>query len=393
MKIDISTQAGRDRLPPRQEPFWTSLGSRMALGYRTGITGEAGTWIARYRERSGSKKHFKPLGACPTFTAAKKAAEAWFATMSGGIRRTPARGTVRTALAGYVRHLRQIGRRSAALEIGRRFRLTVPHDDHFGDKRLEDLTREDVERWRVRLRKGRQPRSVNRQVRAVAAGLNWAVDEGGHIGNRRAWTLKAYVDEGEEAVFLTKEQRQRLIEAASPLFRAFLLGLSYTGCRPGELARAVVADCDVEGRALSLYHHKGKGAKRRNRAVMLPKESLEFFREQCRDKLPKAPLITGVKGKHWTNDRWCHWMTQAISTANAKAKTPAERIPEGAKAYSFRHARISELLQEKGIDPLTTARQCGTSVAVIEAHYHRFIPAAMLEKLDATEKTSPAKSA
>jgi integrase len=56
-----------------------------------------------------------------------------------------------------------------------------------------------------------------------------------------------------------------------------------------------------------------------------------------------------------------------------------------ATAYSLRHARISELLQIYGVDPLTVAAQTGTSVAMIEKAYLRFIPSAMLEKLAAAK--------
>jgi hypothetical protein len=44
-------------------------------------------------------------------------------------------------------------------------------------------------------------------------------------------------------------------------------------------------------------------------------------------------------------------------------------------------ARISELLQVHGVDPLTVAAQTGTSLAMIEKAYLRFIPSAMREKL------------
>jgi len=70
----------------------------------------------------------------------------------------------------------------------------------------------------------------------------------------------------------------------------------------------------------------------------------------------------------------------AIAAVNAKARGES-RIPKGASAYSFRHARISELLQDYGIDPLTVAHQTGTSVRMIEQHYHRFIAPALREKL------------
>jgi integrase len=47
----------------------------------------------------------------------------------------------------------------------------------------------------------------------------------------------------------------------------------------------------------------------------------------------------------------------------------------------FRHARISELLQVYGVDPLTVAAQTGTSLRMIERTYFKFIRSAMLEKL------------
>lgn len=59
-----------------------------------------------------------------------------------------------------------------------------------------------------------------------------------------------------------------------------------------------------------------------------------------------------------------------------------------AHVYSFRHARISELLQLHGIDPLTVAHQTGTSLQVIEKHYFRFIASAMREKLAQVRDTS-----
>ena len=61
------------------------------------------------------------------------------------------------------------------------------------------------------------------------------------------------------------------------------------------------------------------------------------------------------------------------------------RIPDEAGSYSFRHARISDLLQVHGVDPLTVAHQTGTSLAMIEKAYHRFIPAALREQLAAVK--------
>lgn len=65
-----------------------------------------------------------------------------------------------------------------------------------------------------------------------------------------------------------------------------------------------------------------------------------------------------------------------------KDASAEHHLPTDASAYSFRHPRISELLQVYGVvDPLTVAAQTGTSLRMIERTYFKFIPSAMLEKL------------
>jgi hypothetical protein len=73
----------------------------------------------------------------------------------------------------------------------------------------------------------------------------------------------------------------------------------------------------------------------------------------------------------------------AIDRHNESAKEGEVKIPEDASAYSLRHARISEVLQVHGIDPITVASQTGTSVAMLERTYFKFIPSAMRAKLAA----------
>ncbi|MGO9992849.1 MAG: tyrosine-type recombinase/integrase [Steroidobacteraceae bacterium] len=253
--------------------------------------------------------------------------------------------------------------------------------------KLEDARREDFEAWRNGLRKGRQPRSVNRQVRAVVAGLNYAVKDGGHVGNREAWKLTHLVDDGEEStpVFLTALQRDRLIAAASSAVAALCTGFGHTGARPSELAKTTVADFNTQGGTVTLSHRKGRGAKFRSRATQLDDDGIKFFKAQARGKLPRAPLIANETGGHFTDQEWCRGIELAIIAANKTAKKPAQRIPAGASAYSFRHTRISELLQVYGIDPLTTAQQTGTSIAMIEKYYFKFISGSMRDKLNAVK--------
>jgi len=129
-----------------------------------------------------------------------------------------------------------------------------------------------------------------------------------------------------------------------------------------------------------LAHRKGRPPKLRVRYVVLSDEGRKFFEEQATEKLPDAPLFTEDGEQPWRRHIWAREMRAAIVKVNEKARAKA-RIPAGASAYSFRHARISELLQLYGIDPLTVAVQTGTSLAMIERAYLRFIPSALREKL------------
>jgi integrase len=383
---NITTRTARARLAARREPHWLKLGAGRALGFRAG----PGTWIARLTSGDGRKtyKALADVGPDADYNAAKLAAESWFALTSGTARRVVRRGTVRSALAAYLWQLRRIGRRNAAISAAALFKLVI--DDGIGVLKLESVQRDDVEAWRNRLRiKGRAPRSTNRYTRQVIAAIRLAIEELGHTGNLRAWDLTALSDDveesGEAAVFLTAEQRAQLIAKCTQALANFLTGLEHTGARPSELAVATARDFDPASGTLTLRSRKGRPVRLKARGVMLSSEGAQFFRAQARDKTPSAPLITNAHdGGHWTRQEWAKGIRKAATAANEKAKA-AQRIPAGVSAYSFRHARISELLQIYGVDPLTVASQTGTSLSQMEKYYFKFVPSAMRDKLDAVK--------
>jgi integrase len=374
---DLSKKRARERLAVRRGPHFMKLAEGAYLGFRRG----SDTWHARFRDRTGVQL-YKALDGIRTddYEGAKQAAETWFEQLGSTAIRSVKRTTVRAALEGYLADLKRHGRPDAAREALWRFKLAV-YEDALAGLELESATRDDFLEWRDRLIPGRKPRSVNRHVRAVVAGLNRAVQLG-YVGNPTAWHLKPLQDdvedEGETAVFLSAGHREAVIAAASSQAAAFLRGLELTGARPKELATATAGDFD--GEALKLSHRKGRPPKLRVRHVVLSDDGVKFFETQATDKLPTAPLFTEDGAQPWRRHIWAREVRAAIDKVNEKARGKA-RIPPGATAYSFRHARISELLQIHGIDPLTVAAQTGTSLAMIERAYLRFIPSAMREKL------------
>ena len=374
---DLSRKRERERLAVRHTPYFQRIGRGAFLGFRRGPD----TWSARFRGRDGKQAH-RFLGGPLEFDEAKRQAEAWLAKLAGSAVRSVKRATVREAAEAYLADLRRHGRVDTAREVESRFN-TVLYEDVLADLDLEAVTRDDFLEWRDRLLEGRQPRTVNRHARSVRAALNQAV-ELGYLGNPAAWRLKALSDDvdesGETAVFLDATQRTAVIAAASPAAGRFFRGLELTGARPKELAATVVAD--FGGQRLRLAHRKGRPVKLRPRHVVLGAEAIEFLKEQSADKLPPAPLFTEDGETPWRRHVWAREMRAAIAKHNEQARGN-KRISTDASAYSFRHARISELLQIYGVDPLTVAAQTGTSVAMIEKAYPRFIPSAMQEKLAA----------
>ena len=376
---DLSTKKARRELSKRKEPYWQKLGKGEYLGFRRGPD----TWHARYRNRAG-QQNFEPLGGSPEYDEARRRAQDFFVAQGSIATRNAVRGTVRNALETYIKLLRQQGREATADNAEDRCLLIV-WSDPLADIKLEEMTREDMREWRERLRDGRQNRSVNRHVRSIVAGLNKAHKEG-HIGNPEAWRIEPLEDDAEgSAVFLLPTQRESIISAASTACGSFLKAIEFTGGRPGELASATAGDVDTKEGTITLRHKKGRPAKIRSRTVYLGGEGAAFFNIQARGKLPPAPLLLDPEKQPWGRHKWADEVQTAIAKHNATAKGN-KRIPKGVSAYSFRHARISELLQVHGIDPVTVAQQTGTSLRMIEKYYFKFIAPALKEKLAAIDK-------
>lgn len=377
--MDLGTKRNRERLGIRREPYWQRLTKGAYLGFRRGPD----TWVARYRSPDG-RQHYKALPHAVEFDEARREASEWLEQVGSTATRSVRRGTVKEALEAYLDWLREQGRDSTAKEVEGRYRLCM-YDDLLAGMRLEDATAEDFRQWRQRLRGGRAGRTVNRNVRAITAGLSRALRLG-FTGNPAAWLLDPLADAAEEAgdtaVFLSAEQRAAIVAKASPAMALLLTALNHTGARPGEIAAATVAHFDAAARSVTLFHKKGRPVRLRPRTVALDAEGVEFFRAQTKRKLPAAHLFTDPDGKPWQRHVWAAEFRAAAKAVNVKARGKA-RIPPGASAYSFRHARISELLQVHGVDPLTVAQQTGTSIAMIEKSYFKFLPNAMREKLDA----------
>jgi len=385
---DLTLKRLRSRLAVRPDPYWQRLAKGSYIGFRRGPD----TWLARFRGRD-KKQHFQPLGEGLEYDQAKERAEDWFAQMSGSAVRSVKRGSVIAAVQTYLTDLRRQGRPEAAKKADGQLKTAFGYDrkqDHYADPlaslQLEVATKDDFLEWRDRLAPGRMPRTVNRLVRALVAALNKAHSLG-HTGSPTAWQIGNLFDDGEDdtAIFLSPEQRRFLIRQASPEGADFLRALELSGARPHELAKATAGDFD--GAHLKLSHKKGRPPRLRTRHVVLDQDGVDFFTSRSRSKSPSDLLFAASGDRPWRRDLWADEVRAAISAHNKASRD--SQIPTDASAYSFRHARISELLQVYGVDPLTVAAQTGTSLRMIERTYFKFIPSAMLDKLASLKGSDP----
>jgi site-specific recombinase XerD len=92
-------------------------------------------------------------------------------------------------------------------------------------------------------------------------------------------------------------------------------------------------------------------------------------------KLPTAPLLPRPDGRQWAHSDQDELMREAVK----KAKLPHETV-----FYTLRHTFIATALKA-GIDIASIAKNCGTSVRIIERNYAKFIPEDVGEKLNKVE--------
>lgn len=377
MATSISTVKARDSLKARHEPHFTKIEKGLYLGFQKLTPASVGSWIARSRSEETGAQTKKALGdfahlqPSDRFDSAKKAAADWFTHLGkGGTRKAV---TVRTACENYVTHVRANRGNKPADDMAMRYKRWVYPNNAFAEIELQKVTKSRFEKWRTALAKTpakinrddrdvpvtrpRAASSVNRDMAALRAALNFAHDAG-DVTTDMAWRVALRPTknaDGQRDAYLDRAQRSALIDAAQPDVGTFLLALCLVPLRPGALAALTVSNLDRRLGVLSI----GKDKSGRDRKIKLPPELAAFFTDCAKGKLSTAPLVARADGKPWDKDAW---------KKPVKAAARAVKLPENITSYAMRHSAITDLVTG-GLDLLTIAQLSGTSVAMIERHY------------------------
>jgi integrase len=368
-RIDTPTQ--RLRLKARREPYWVKLQARGYLGFRKGPSG--GNWIAKWTKGG---RYYRALKLPPTepereFDEAGKLARAWFRSAAAEI---VAQRNVREAADAYVEALRLKKGDAAARDAQGRIDRTIL--SKLGDRELDRLTTAEIEGWLHGLvpagkdeeetRKAKD--SANRNLTTLKALLNHAWRTG-LVGSNAPWSkVRSYARAGRARdVFLTPDQRRRLLEHCKGGFKDLVQAALLSGARYGELRELRASDFDPTAKLLNIRHGK-TGA----RSVPLSDAARALFARLAKNKLPGAYLLTRDDGQPWKHSDQDEPMREAAKAA---------RLPKGTVFYTLRHTFVASALTG-GVDIHTVAKMCGTSVRMIEQHYGKLLQDDARERLN-----------
>jgi integrase len=119
-----------------------------------------------------------------------------------------------------------------------------------------------------------------------------------------------------------------------------------------------VRNFDADAAILSVSGKTGR------REIRLPPAAVTLLRQLAAGKRPQDHLLTTASGTPWTKDQ--HYRPFAIAVARA-GLDPATVF------YSLRHSWISRALVT-GMPVKAVGDHCGTSIAMLQRYYAKFIP-------------------
>jgi integrase len=360
----INTVPNRERLEPRNAPYWEQLAKRKHVGYRKGLKSDS--WIARL-DRKSAVIGDSSMG----YEEAREEAFAWCNREESGVN---SNHLVSDAIADYVEYLTLNNSDSSASST--KGRLAAHTTPELLKTPVRELTTKRLEKWRNGMvptdmdsettRKKKD--SANRVWSMLRAALNISF-QSGVVDSNIAWVrVKPFKSvTAKRDLFLTGEQVTRLLSKTEGALHNLIKAGVLTGARLGELTAARV--CDLDGGILKINGKTG------GRDCFLSKDAETFFKGQTKGKLPGAALLSSPDGAHWKKSMH----QRPFQSAVKKAKLPRDTV-----YYSLRHFYISKALIA-GVNVQVLAENCGTSVRMIEAHYGKFMKADRRRMLDAVD--------
>jgi integrase len=259
--------------PPTRRPYGTGT-----------LHVKAGNWYGRWH--LGGKRINRKLGPVRKpgtrdgLTRAQAEKELRRRQESEKVAVAPTRLTMEQAGNQLLDHLEARGRKRSTLEAYRST-LVIHLVPFFGNKDLEDIRREDVERLLAQLRRdGLAPKSILNFLGFLNGVFEFAIRRGQLRDNPVRHVDRPQKQPGSEVRFLALEELEALLRACpddllGPVERVLYLAAATTGMRQGELIALRWRDVDWTARRIRVRRNYVRGefgtpkSKRSNRAVPL----------------------------------------------------------------------------------------------------------------------------
>jgi integrase len=149
--------------------------------------------------------------------------------------------------------------------------------------------------------RGYNPTSQNKAIGAIKRAFQWAVEEEyirqSPIAHVRKPTVLV-----RDRILTPNERRLILSSIKGQAFRHFVLAMTLTGCRPGEVARLRRENVDLQRGVWEFANHKTARQTGRKRTVYLCPEAIELTKRRLENLPDGAPVFGNIRNGEFTSN-------------------------------------------------------------------------------------------
>jgi integrase len=134
---------------------------------------------------------------------------------------------------------------------------------------------------------------------------------------------------GERGQPMEEAEFRAILRHSPPCFRRFVIALRMSGARPGELAKATLADVDEERACIELRKHKTAKKTGHARRIILHPVLCRYVAWRKRQSWQTPLLFPNSRGRKWSNPAIC-WRLKEVRRLGGELR------PE-TSLYGMRH--------------------------------------------------------
>ena len=214
------------------------------------------------------------------------------------------------------------------------------------------------------------------EIAAVQRLFAWAVEAGFLASSPVAGVKRPR--QGQRERILTRAETVRLLRAAGPEFRRFLLAMQHTIARPGEVRALRWKELNPEGTAFLLTDFKGKNRRKDDLKVRIIAvddrlrrllERLLRRARQARGDVAEEHIFLNPWDRPWRTAAVCEQMRELRARCGLAARPDQEAIVP----YTFRHTAAT-LATVNGVRDRVLADLMGHASTGMTARYQHLSP-------------------